>query len=127
MFDPRVVGHAVLALVLGFCPAAFAAQAIPATMRGVVIDQPGGPEVLQVRTLPVPRPCTDSASSISVVELSSIENAGVSASGKSTSPAGADTSPNCVPRGNCSYKKRRQDSFLLRAEKTGGLCPGIHL
>jgi NADPH2:quinone reductase len=54
MFDSRVVGRAVLAWVLALGPAVFAAQTIPATMRAVVIDQPGGPEVLQVRTLPVP-------------------------------------------------------------------------
>lgn len=54
MFDSRVVWRAALAWWCAFGPAAFAAPAIPATMRAVVIDQPGGPEVLQLRTLPVP-------------------------------------------------------------------------
>ena len=54
MFDSRVVWRAALAWWCALGPAAFAAPAIPATMRAVVIDQPGGPEVLQLRTLPVP-------------------------------------------------------------------------
>ena len=42
----------VIALALG--SAAFGAQTTPTTMRAVAIDGPGGPEVLQLRTLPVP-------------------------------------------------------------------------
>lgn len=41
-------------LVLSLGPAAFGATGIPTTMRAVAIDQPGGPDALQVRTLPVP-------------------------------------------------------------------------
>jgi NADPH2:quinone reductase len=54
MFDSRVVCRAALAWCLASGLPAFAAPAIPTTMRAVVIDQPGGPEVLQLRTLPVP-------------------------------------------------------------------------
>src|SRR5690349_15166973 len=42
----------VMAMALG--SVAFGAQTTPTTMRAVAIDGPGGPEMLQLRTLPVP-------------------------------------------------------------------------
>jgi NADPH:quinone reductase-like Zn-dependent oxidoreductase len=44
----------VACLLVSLASAAFGAAAIPATMRAVAIDSPGGPDALQVRTLPVP-------------------------------------------------------------------------
>ncbi len=59
-------------------------------------------------TVPLPRPCTDSASSISVVAESSIENASTLARGSASPIGGAATGGNAVPWGNCSNRKRRQ-------------------
>ena len=59
-------------------------------------------------TLPLPRPCTDRASSISVVAESSIENAGAGASGSSSFSVGTSTGAKPVPRGKFSNRKRRQ-------------------
>jgi NADPH:quinone reductase-like Zn-dependent oxidoreductase len=52
---PRVVRQVAMAWMLAIGSAAFGAQAIPVTMRAVTMDRPGGPEVLEVRTLPVPK------------------------------------------------------------------------
>ena len=80
-------------------------------------------------TVPLPRPRTDSASSISVVELSSIEKACASASGNSPAMSGTGASAKPVPRGNCSYRKRRQwnwygDSMApaARSRSSGARC-----
>ena len=60
-------------------------------------------------TVPLPRPCTDNASSISVVAESSIENARTSARGKACSIGGAvRPAGKPVPFGNCSNRKRFQ-------------------
>jgi hypothetical protein len=59
-------------------------------------------------TRPLPRPCTDRASSISVVAESSIENASAGASGSSSFTAGTSTGAKAVPRGKFSNRKRRQ-------------------
>ena len=59
-------------------------------------------------TRPLPRPCTESASSISVVDESSIENACAGASGNSSLIAGTSTAAKPVPAGNSSNRKRRQ-------------------
>jgi hypothetical protein len=59
-------------------------------------------------TVPVPSPCTESASSISVVAESSIENAAQAASGSSSRIAGASSAAKPVPRGKFSNRKRRQ-------------------
>jgi hypothetical protein len=61
-------------------------------------------------TVPLPRPRTDSASSISVVAESSIEKARTpsSAKGSSSLIAGADRGGNAVPLGKKSNRKRFQ-------------------
>ena len=59
-------------------------------------------------TVPLPRPCTDSASSISVVCESSMEKACTDARGSSSFCAGTLRAGNPVPLGNCSNRKRRQ-------------------
>jgi hypothetical protein len=46
--------RAAWVIVLALGSAAFGAQTTPTTMRAVAIDGPGGSEVLQLRTLPVP-------------------------------------------------------------------------
>jgi len=59
-------------------------------------------------TRPLPRPCTESASSISVVCESSMEYATTLASGRSCGGAGAVTGAKPVPLGNHSKRKRCQ-------------------
>ena len=59
-------------------------------------------------TVPVPRPCTERASSISVVAESSIEKARTGASGSVSLMAGAASAGNAVPFGKFSNRKRRQ-------------------
>ncbi len=39
---------------LGFCAAVSSAESLPTKMKGIAIDAPGGPEVMTLRTLPVP-------------------------------------------------------------------------
>ena len=59
-------------------------------------------------TWPVPRPCTESASSISVVDESSIENAAAGDERELLADAGTGASPKPMPFGNSSNRKRRQ-------------------
>ena len=59
-------------------------------------------------TVPLPRPWTESASSISVVCESSIENARTGASGSVSLIAGACSAGKPVPLGKFSNRKRRQ-------------------
>ena len=59
-------------------------------------------------TVPLPRPCTESASSISVVCESSIEKACTLAKGNSSVMAGASSEGKPVPLGKCSSKNLRQ-------------------
>jgi hypothetical protein len=49
---------------------------------------------------------TEKASSISVVEASSIENAATSACGRSAGKTGGSKAGKFVPSGNCSNRKR---------------------
>jgi len=54
----RIVGMAaVLGVGLGFCHGAGAA--VPATMKAAAIDRAGGPEVITLHILPVPKPDPD--------------------------------------------------------------------
>src|SRR4029078_13546174 len=46
--------RAAWVIAVSLSSAAFGAQTPPTTMRAVASDGPGGPEVLQLRTLPVP-------------------------------------------------------------------------
>jgi len=39
---------------LGFCAAVSSAESLPTKMKGIAIDAPGGPEVMTLRTLPMP-------------------------------------------------------------------------
>jgi hypothetical protein len=59
-------------------------------------------------TVPVPRPWTDSASSISVVWESSMENACTAAMGSASRMAGACSGGKPVPLGKFSNRKRFQ-------------------
>ena len=59
-------------------------------------------------TVPLPKPCSDRASSISVVWESSMEYACTSASGNSSLMAGASSAGNPVPLGKFSNRKRFQ-------------------
>ena len=59
-------------------------------------------------TVPLPRPCTDSASSISVVAESSIENADTEARTSTSPTGGADAAAKPTPWGKFSSKKRFQ-------------------
>ena len=59
-------------------------------------------------TVPEPSPRTDSASSISVVAESSIENACASDSGRASLMAGACSAGKPVPLGKFSNRKRFQ-------------------
>jgi hypothetical protein len=56
--------------------------------------------------MPVPRPVTDKASSISVVAESSIENACTLANGSSSECIGACSAGKLVPLGKFSNKNR---------------------
>jgi NADPH:quinone reductase-like Zn-dependent oxidoreductase len=49
----------IVSLVLGGAAPAADAPAVPAVMRAVAIDAPGGPEVMTLRTLPVPALAAD--------------------------------------------------------------------
>ena len=71
-------------------------------------DRPGAAMWMPTVTRPLPRPCTESASSISVVLESSIENACTSAKGNSFAGAARVSSGNPVPLGNWSNKNRFQ-------------------
>jgi len=44
----------VAVAALGFCAAVSSAESLPTKMKGIAIDAPGGPEVMTLRTLPVP-------------------------------------------------------------------------
>jgi NADPH2:quinone reductase len=44
----------VAVAALGFCAQVSAAESVPAKMKAIAIDAPGGPEVMTLRTLPVP-------------------------------------------------------------------------
>ena len=44
----------VAVAALGFCAAVTAAESLPTKMKVIAIDAPGGPEVMTLRTLPVP-------------------------------------------------------------------------
>jgi NADPH:quinone reductase-like Zn-dependent oxidoreductase len=46
----------IAAAMMGVAPPALAASEVPATMLAAAIDQGGGPEVLSIHNLPVPRP-----------------------------------------------------------------------
>ena len=71
--------------------------------------RPGAAMWMPSTTVPVPRPCSDSASSISVVCESSMENACTLATGSSSVMAGAARpGANAVPLGKFSNKKRCQ-------------------
>ena len=70
--------------------------------------RPGAAIWIPTVTVPVPWPCTDSASSISVVLESSIENAWTCASGNSSRMAGACSGAKAVPLGKFSNRKRFQ-------------------
>ncbi|MNT78076.1 hypothetical protein D3C72_2172750 [compost metagenome] len=70
--------------------------------------RPGAAMWMPSTTVPVPRPCTDSASSISVVCESSMEYACAVDSGRSSAMAGAVTAGKPVPLGKFSNKKRFQ-------------------
>ena len=59
-------------------------------------------------TVSLPRPCTESASSISVVLESAIVNACTGASGSSPAMPGAASGAKPVPLGNQSNRKRFQ-------------------
>ena len=70
--------------------------------------RPGAAMWMPTVTVPVPSPRTDSASSISVVCESSIENACTSATGSSSAIAGACSGGKAVPFGKLSNRKRFQ-------------------
>ncbi len=70
--------------------------------------RPGAAMWMPTVTLPVPRPCTDKASSISVVLESSMEKANTSASGSSSRIGGACSGGKAVPLGKFSNRKRFQ-------------------
>ncbi len=59
-------------------------------------------------TRPLPRPSTDSASSISVVVESSIEKARTAATGSASLICGGESDAKPVPFGKRSNRKRRQ-------------------
>jgi len=44
----------IVVAALGFCAAAGAAETLPSKMKAIALDAPGGPEVMTLRTLPVP-------------------------------------------------------------------------
>lgn len=46
----------IVAAIIGVAPAAAAASEVPASMLAAAIDQGGGPEVLSIHNLPVPKP-----------------------------------------------------------------------
>jgi len=50
----KTLTFTVAVAALGFCAAASAAQSLPTKMKVIAIDAPGGPEVMTLRTLPVP-------------------------------------------------------------------------
>ncbi len=69
---------------------------------------PGAAMWMPTVTVPVPRPCTDNASSISVVAESSMEKACTSATGNTSRMAGASSGGKPVPLGKLSNRNRRQ-------------------
>ncbi len=69
---------------------------------------PGAAMCTPKTTVPEPRPRTDSASSISVVCESSMENAATSARGSSSLMGGASSGGKPVPLVSSSNRKRRQ-------------------
>ena len=80
-------------------------------------------------TVPLAMPCTDSASSISVVAESSIEKARTGASGNSSRIAGASSGGKPVPFGKLSNRKRRQWNWYGESiapaplsSSSGGFC-----
>jgi len=84
-------------------------RATRSTAESGAMARPGAAMWMPSTTVPLPSPCTDSASSISVVCESSIENACTGASGRLSSRiSGALAGGKAVPFGNCSKRKRRQ-------------------
>ena len=73
-----------------------------------VMAKPGAAMWIPTTTSPLPRPWTDSASSISVVWESSIEYARTDASGRSSVIAGVLREGKPTPLGKCSNRKRCQ-------------------
>jgi hypothetical protein len=73
-----------------------------------VMARPGAAMWMPTTTVPLPRPCTESASSISVVCESSIEYACTAASGRSSVIGGACSAGKPVPLGKWSSRKRCQ-------------------
>ncbi|EWS63405.1 hypothetical protein Y695_03361 [Hydrogenophaga sp. T4] len=70
--------------------------------------RPGAAMWMPSVTVPLPSPCNESASSISVVCESSMEKACTAASGSSSAMAGACNAGKPVPLGNWSNRNRCQ-------------------
>jgi hypothetical protein len=70
--------------------------------------RPGAAMWMPSTTVPLPRPCTESASSISVVCESSIEYACTAASGRSSVMAAPAAPESPCPWGKLSNRKRCQ-------------------
>ena len=73
-----------------------------------VMASAGAAMWMPTTTVPLPSPCTDSASSISVVWESSIDYASTVASGSSSVIGGACSAGKPVPLGKWSSRKRCQ-------------------